>query len=155
MNSPVPTPIPLRPRSMAVPASLCSRSSAALRLERLPVALIVDDCHFVTRRVARALTARKYETVVAADGYAGLQMLRSRRFDFIVLDVDMPMLNGLSLLQQVRHDPNHAAVPVLMLGDLDSSMDREQALELGADAYMTKPLQLRPLYAQLEQICRS
>jgi DNA-binding response OmpR family regulator len=121
-------------------------------MDRRPVALIVDDCHFVTRRVARALVARGFECVVAADGYAGLEFLRSQRFDLFVLDIDMPMLNGFSLLQHLRHDPVHATAPVLMLSDEDSDADREQAIAFGASGYMTKPLQLRPLYAMIDSI---
>lgn len=135
--------------------ALSRRGSQALQMERLPVALIVDDCHFVTRRVARALEARGFECVVAANGYAGLELARSRHFDLFVLDIDMPMLNGFSLLQQLRLDPSHAAAPVLMLSDEDSAIDREQAMTLGATDCMTKPLQLRPLYSMIDSITQS
>lgn len=115
-------------------------------------ALIVDDCRFIAERVARALEARGYVCTVAKNGYLGLEQLRSQRFDLFVLDVDMPMVNGFSLLRQLRADGIHHQVPVLMLSVDPSRADHDRAVALGANAYMSKPLQLRPLYATIDTI---
>lgn len=152
MANPTPTPIPLRPRSAPIPTNLIRIGSQALKMDHVPVALIVDDCHFVTRRVARALVARGFECEVAANGREARELIRSQRFDLFVLDVDVPLINGLTLLEYLRRDPGHAEVPVLMLGDEDTDFDREQAIALGASGFLTKPLQLRPLYAIIDSI---
>jgi DNA-binding response OmpR family regulator len=141
----------LRPRSAPIPAAFC-RQSEAFKIEHRPCALIVDDCHFVTRRVARALTARGFECVVAANGHQGLELAQSRRFELFVLDIDMPMINGFSLLKQLRQQPQHGATPVLMLSADETGKDRVRALALGASGYLTKPLQLRPLYESIDAI---
>lgn len=152
MDSSIPAPIPLRPRSTPIPTNLIRRGSQALKMDHVPVALIVDDCHFVTRRVARALVARGFECVVASTGVAARVLMRTQQFDLFVLDINTPMINGFSLLGQLRADPQHAQVPVLMLGEEDSEGDREQAIALGASGLLTKPLQLRPLYAIIDSI---
>ncbi|KIG15504.1 Phosphate regulon transcriptional regulatory protein PhoB (SphR) [Enhygromyxa salina] len=119
-------------------------------MEPRPKALVVDDCRFIAERVARALEAKGFDCTIAADGYQGLELLRRHDFDLFVLDVDMPMINGFGLLRQLRRDPVHACVPVLMLSAEHSSADHDRAIALGADAYMTKPLQLRPLNAVID-----
>lgn len=141
----------LRPRSAPIPA-MFSHGSEALEAAHQPRSLIVDDCHFVTRRLAQALEARGYRCVLASDGRTGLELARAEHFDLIMLDVDMPIVGGLSMLRQLRHDPNHDTTPILVLSDDESGWDRVRALSLGANGYLTKPLQLRPLYATLDSI---
>lgn len=152
MQSSIPAPIPLRPRSGPVPVAVTHVGSSALKLAEQPQALIVDDCRFIAERVARALEAKGFECTLAPNGYAGLELLRGRRFDLFVLDVDMPMVDGFSLLRQLRCDPVHGETPVLMLSAEHSSADHDRAFALGANAYMTKPLQLRPLNAVVDSM---
>lgn len=152
MDSSIPTPIPLRRRSSSVPVARHHGGSEALARDLCPQALIVDDCRFIAERVARALEARGYMCTVAQDGYEGLELLRGRRFDLFVLDIDMPMVNGFALLRHLRADPVHTTAPVLMLSVDPSGADQERAKSLGASAFMTKPLQLRPLYATIDSI---
>ncbi|PRQ03868.1 Transcriptional activator protein CzcR [Enhygromyxa salina] len=121
-------------------------------MDPLPRALIVDDCRFIADRVMRALEAKGFECTVATNGYAGLELVRGKRFDLVVLDVDTPMVDGFSLLRHLRHDAVHASAPVLMLSSEPSLADRDRAVALGANGYMTKPLQLRPLNAMIESL---
>lgn len=126
--------------------------SEALATDTHPRALIVDDCRFIAERVARVLTARGFECTIAADGYRGLEFVRDYRFDLFVLDVDMPVLNGFALLRHIRADQVHVGTPVLMLSADDATIDHDLAIELGANATMTKPLQQRPLNLTLDAI---
>jgi DNA-binding response OmpR family regulator len=125
------------------------RHSAARAVCR-PQALIVDDCRFIAERVARALEAKGFDCFIAGDGLAGLELIRRCRFELLVLDVDMPYVDGFSLLRQLRSDPIHADTPILMLAAEPSEHDRSRALELGASGYLSKPLQLRPLNAMVD-----
>jgi DNA-binding response OmpR family regulator len=134
-------------------ASIDLRSSAVRAVAR-PLALIVDDCRFIAERVARALEAKGFECMIAGDGFAGLKLQRMCCFSLFVLDVDMPFVDGFSLLRQLRGDPVHASTPVLMLAAEPSETDRARALELGANGYMSKPLQLRPLNAVVDAMMR-
>lgn len=148
MDSAIPIPIPIPARACAAPmAAACEEARGSFSIPR---ALIVDDCRFIAERVARALEAKGLECTVAGDGFAGLELLRSRRFDLFVLDVDMPFVDGFSVLRQLRCDPIHAETPVLMLAARHSEADHDRAIELGASGYMSKPLQLRPLNAMVD-----
>lgn len=153
MNSSIPVPMHRRPSSAPVPVARSRSGSQAVRMDQFPQALIVDDCRFIAERVARALEAKGFEcTIIATNGYAGVEAFRDRRFDLFVLDVDMPIVDGFSLLRQLRNDPVHASTPVLMLSVELSEADRDRAIALGANGYMTKPLQLRPLNAMIESL---
>jgi CheY-like chemotaxis protein len=148
MQRDIPVPVP-RPRS-APHSHPVAAGTAAVRVAR-PVALVIDDCRFLAERVARVLAARGFDTVVATNGYEALARVHERRFDMVVLDVDMPFVSGMTLLRRIRLDPVHADVPVLMLG-ADPSGEHEHALAQGASAYLAKPLQARSLTAIVDSL---
>jgi DNA-binding response OmpR family regulator len=153
MQTSIPTPIPLRPRTSPVPMAVAHVGSQALQVAVRPQALIVDDCRFIAERVARALEAKGFECTLAVDGYKGLEQLRGRRFDMFVLDVDIPMIDGFSLLARLRCDAVHRDTPVLMLSGEPSEIDRDRAVALGA-GLLSKPLQLRPLNQMLDSMVK-
>jgi DNA-binding response OmpR family regulator len=128
--------------------------SQALQIAMRPQALIVDDCRFIAERVARVLEAKGFECTLVADGYKGLEQLRGRRFDLFVLDVDIPMIDGFSLLRHLRCDVVHGDTPVLMLSTEPSETDHDRAVALGATGILRKPLQLRPLNQMLDSIVK-
>lgn len=148
----IPTPIALRPRSAPIPVAVAHIGSQALHIAARPQALIVDDCRFIAERVARALEAKGFECTIAVDGFKGLELLRGRRFDLFVLDVDLPMIDGFSLLRRLRCDAVHRDTPVLMLSTEPSESDRDRSVALGATGLLRKPLQLRPLNQMLESM---
>lgn len=148
MQRGIPVPIP-RPRS-APHTHVVAAVSVAAKVQRSS-ALIIDDCRFLAERVARVLAARGFDTQIATDGYEALNLLGSRRFDLVVLDVDMPFVSGMTLLRRLRLDPLHAEVPVLMLG-ADPLAEHESALAHGANGYLAKPLQIRPLNAAVDAL---
>lgn len=149
MQRGIPVPLP-RPRS-APHTHAAAAVSLAAKLQPPPSALIIDDCRFLAERVARVLAARGFDTQLATDGYTALNLLASRRFDLVVLDVDMPFVSGMTLLRRLRLDPLHAEVPVLMLG-ADPRAEHESALAHGANGYLAKPLQIRPLNAAVDAL---
>jgi len=154
-TSDIPVLIPARTRSgpISLPVSVFqSRSAAAIRVASRPQALIIDDCRFIAGRVARALEAKGFECTVVGDGFAGLDLVRARRFDLFVLDVDVPFVGGFAVLRQLRGSTVHANTPVLMLAAERSEVDEVRALALGASGYMAKPLQLRPLNAMVDSL---
>jgi DNA-binding response OmpR family regulator len=128
--------------------------SQALQIAVRQQALIVDDCRFIAERVARALEAKGFECTLAANGYEGLEHLRRRRFDLFVLDVDIPMIDGFSLLRRLRCDAAHHDTPVLMLSAEPTETDHDRAVALGATGILRKPLQLRPLNQMLDLIVK-
>lgn len=113
--------------------------------------LVIDD-EATIRKVAEAyLTAEGYTVYQAADGNDGLAKFRQLQPDLVVLDIMLPGMNGLDLLQQIRRE---SEVYVLMLTAKSEEMDRVIGLTVGADDYLTKPFSPRELVARVKAILR-
>ena len=92
--------------------------------------------------VAFALGRIKGLRVVEADdGVDGIRKLGTAPFDVIITDINMPILDGLKLVQHVRNDPRHKDTPVVVITTDSAADDRSRAMGLGANAYITKPIQ--------------
>jgi two-component system OmpR family response regulator len=101
--------------------------------------LIIEDDPRSIHLLELILRSRGYGTSVARNGDEGLVLMRSRRFDLLVLDLMLPGMDGLGILQQIRSDSQLADVPVVITSARAQATDKRGAAELGADAYLTKP----------------
>ena len=100
--------------------------------------LVVDDSLTVRELERKLLTARGYEVEVAVDGIDGWNAARSGRFQLIISDVDMPRMDGIELVTQLKRDPRLKTVPMMIVSYKDRDEDRRRGLEAGADYYLTK-----------------
>jgi two-component system response regulator MprA len=114
--------------------------------------LVVDDDPAVRDSLARTLRFEGHEVETAVDGQAALTAVRAAEPDAVILDVSMPVLDGLQTCQQLRADG--VLVPVLMLTARDSVGDRVAGLDAGADDYLVKPFALQELLARLRALMR-
>ena len=114
-------------------------------------ALVVDDEAEVRHAVQRGLEVLGYEIETAADGEEGIAKVESWRPDVVLLDLAMPKLSGLSVLQQVRR---WSQVPVIVLSVMGEEADKVRALEAGADDYLTKPFGMQELNARIRVVLR-
>jgi two-component system, chemotaxis family, chemotaxis protein CheY len=104
--------------------------------------LVVEDSPMMRQLVVFALGRLRNLTVTEADdGVDGLRKLAANTFDIILTDINMPIMDGLKLIQRVRKDPRHADTPVIVITTEGGREDRDRALKLGANAYITKPIQ--------------
>ncbi|RZA19379.1 MAG: hybrid sensor histidine kinase/response regulator [Proteobacteria bacterium] len=100
--------------------------------------LVVDDS-FTTRILEKSiLEAKGYNVSVATDGLEALAFLKAHDVDLIISDVEMPRMDGLALLREVRSMPRTAKTPVIMVSSRDTREEQERGLNLGADAYLSK-----------------
>ncbi|MBT2502040.1 response regulator [Curtobacterium sp. ISL-83] len=113
--------------------------------------LIVDDDAQLVRALAVTLAARGYDVVTARDGRAGLDAVITERPDLVLLDLGLPRLDGIGVLEAVRA---WSQVPVLVLSGRTDSSDKVDALDAGADDYVTKPFQMDELLARLRALGR-
>lgn len=113
--------------------------------------LIVDDDIDIRSLLAEYLDGQGYETVTAANGEAMQQELRNTRVDLIVLDINMPGEDGLTLCRNLR---THSSTPVIMLTARGEPVDRILGLEMGADDYLAKPFEPRELLARIRSVMR-
>ena len=114
--------------------------------------LIVDDEPSMREGLADNLEFEGYQTEMAANGKEGLDMIMSRKYDLVVLDVMMPEMSGFDVCKELRK--RNIAVPVILLTAKGEEIDKVLGLELGADDYITKPFSLRELIARIKAILR-
>ncbi|MEG4323522.1 MULTISPECIES: response regulator [unclassified Microcoleus] len=114
--------------------------------------LLVEDDTITINLLTRALHSQNYNVNTAADGETALQLAQAYDYDLIVLDVLIPKLDGISLCRELRS--SGCQMPILLLTALDSSNDRVQGLEAGADDYVVKPFNLQELIARIRALLR-
>lgn len=114
--------------------------------------LVVDDEGYITDLIALGLRFVGFEVDLASDGRAALAKIASTRPDLVVLDIAMPGMDGIEVLQRLRRDG--IDVPVVFLTARDAPADRVKGLHVGADDYVTKPFSLEELLARIEAILR-
>ncbi|MFZ0773910.1 MAG: response regulator transcription factor [Candidatus Sulfotelmatobacter sp.] len=115
--------------------------------------LVIEDERRMLELLRRGLSEEGHTVSCAADGSAGLQMVREHDFDVVILDVMMPKMNGFELAKSMRAANN--CTPILMLTAKDSVPDIVQGLDLGADDYMTKPFCFDELLLRLRAVRRA
>jgi PAS domain S-box-containing protein len=117
----------------------------------LPQILLVDDnpdlCNYIQR-----LLSQKYQIKSVNSGLAALESIREQKPDLVITDVIMPELNGLELLQILRHDPDTQRIPIILLSARAEENARIEGLEAKADDYLIKPFSARELLARVQSI---
>jgi two-component system KDP operon response regulator KdpE len=113
--------------------------------------LVVDDDPSLVRTLQINLRARGYEVLIARDGRTALQAASDDTPDIMVLDLGLPDLDGISVLHRLR---TFTAMPVVVLSARHSSDDKVEALDLGADDYVTKPFGVEELMARIRAALR-
>src|SRR5215467_12457669 len=102
--------------------------------------LIVEDSPMMRQLLVFALArVRNLRVTEADDGVDGLRKLASARYDIIVTDINMPIMDGLKLVKRVRSDPVHKDTPIVIITTEGSQEDRQRALQLGPHPYITTP----------------
>jgi two-component system, OmpR family, response regulator len=114
--------------------------------------LVVDDEEYITDLIAVGLRFVGFEVDTAADGREALTRIVQGDPDLVVLDISMPQLDGLEVVERLRRDG--ITTPVIFLTARDAPTDRVRGLHLGADDYVTKPFSLEELLARIEAVLR-
>ncbi|TPG56479.1 DNA-binding response regulator [Sphingomonas glacialis] len=113
--------------------------------------LIVDDDPHIRQLLVFALDKAGLETIEASDGEAALALASERAPDLVVLDINMPRMDGLEVCRRLRAE---SPVPILFLSSRDDEIDRVLGIELGADDYVVKPFSPREVVARVMAILR-
>lgn len=119
--------------------------------DSLPRLLVVDDDADICALLAEQLTAAGFRVSTAGNGTQMRQVLNSEQIDLVVLDLNMPREDGLTLCRDLR---SRSALPVIMLTARSAPVDRIVGLEMGADDYVTKPFEPRELIARIRNVLR-
>jgi two-component system chemotaxis response regulator CheY len=97
---------------------------------------------------------RELEVVEADDGVDAMRKLAASKFDIVVTDINMPIMDGLKLVKRIRSDDAHKDIPIIIITTEGSQEDRSRALALGANAYITKPIQAPQVIAKVKELLK-
>jgi len=117
-------------------------------MEKLKVLLVDDEEEFVTT-LAERLQLREIETVIATDGDDAIRIINAERLPVVVLDVIMPGIGGLDVLQQIKR--NYPEIQVILLTGRGSTNDGIKGMRLGAFDYMMKPVKIEDLIQKMNE----
>lgn len=112
--------------------------------------LIIDDSEFIVKYISDILIAQDFKVITANNGDDGIRMIKSERPDLVLLDVIMPDLNGFEVFRILRDDESNYLTPIIMLTSQDNLEDKLNALEMGADDYITKPFNPREMLSRIK-----
>ena len=112
---------------------------------------LIDDDQNILASLSLALKSEKFDVETYSDGIAGLEALKDNNFDIAILDIKMPRLDGLEVLQKLR---NSSDIPVIFLTSKDDEIDQLLGLKMGADDYITKPFSQKLLIERVKVILK-
>lgn len=115
--------------------------------------LTVDDSRTMLDMLRVALTGRGFEVVQAENGREGLEALKKGAFDVVISDVNMPVMDGFTFIRNLRKDPVHAGLPVLILTTETSREKRDEGRAAGATGWIVKPFDPDKLVATIRKVC--
>ena len=114
--------------------------------------LIVDDSLTVRRITSRLLTREGFDVLTAKDGVNALDVLENETPDVILLDIEMPRMDGFEFMKTIKSQPKNARIPVVMITSRTAEKHRNRARELGVDLYLGKPFQEEELLKHLREM---
>ena len=111
--------------------------------------LLVDDDRQTRLKLSRTLEGQGHDVSAVDGGRVALEILADQSFDLILLDVLMPELDGFEVLRSLKADERMSAIPVIVVSALEGKQPEEMSKRLGAEAYVTKPVDAEVLNAQI------
>jgi len=114
--------------------------------------MVVDDSVTVRKVTTRLLERQGMDVIVAKDGVEAMSLLGERTPDFMLLDIEMPRMDGFEVARQMRHDPRISRIPIIMISSRTGAKHKEHALALGIDRFLGKPFQENELLAAIDEL---
>ncbi len=146
---------PVIRRGLAAAANAQPRAQAAVQeVKHIPLVMVVDDSITMRKVTSRVLENHALEVMTAQDGIDALENLRDRIPDLMLLDIEMPRMDGYELAEHVRADPRLKHIPIVMITSRAGQKHRKKAREAGADAYLTKPYQEAELVTKVGEMLK-
>jgi chemosensory pili system protein ChpA (sensor histidine kinase/response regulator) len=117
-----------------------------------PLVMVVDDSITMRKVTGRVLERHEYEVGTAKDGIDALEKLHERVPDLMLLDIEMPRMDGYELATQMKEDPRFRDIPIIMITSRTGDKHRQRAFDIGVDRYLGKPYQEAELLAQISEV---
>ena len=129
-----------------------SIESSQPEIKASPLILLAEDNEANISTVSSYLKAKGYRILLAKNGQEAIALAQSQHPDVILMDIQMPGMDGLEAMQQIRRDPNLVDLPIIALTALAMTGDRDRCLAAGANDYISKPVKLKQLAATIQQL---
>lgn len=120
----------------------------------MPKILLVEDNEMNRDMLSRRLERKGFQIVIAVDGGEGVAKAKSEKPDLILMDLSLPVMDGLQATTQIKADPETKPIPVLALTAHAMADDRAKALAAGCEDYDTKPIELPRLLEKIEKLLK-
>jgi chemosensory pili system protein ChpA (sensor histidine kinase/response regulator) len=117
-----------------------------------PLVMVVDDSITMRKVTGRVLERHEYEVETAKDGLDAIEKLHERVPDLMLLDIEMPRMDGYELATQMKADPRFRGVPIIMITSRTGEKHRQRAFDIGVERYLGKPYQEAELLAQISEV---
>ena len=142
------------PKNAELPSDDLSEPSH-FQQKSAPTILIAEDNDANASTISSYLQAKGYRLLIAKNGQEAISLAQSDTPDLILMDIQMPQVDGLDAIQQIRREPHFVDVPVIAITALAMNGDRERCLAVGANAYLSKPFTLKQLASTIHQLLSS
>ena len=117
-----------------------------------PLVMVVDDSITMRKVTSRVLERHEYEVSTAKDGVDAVEKLHERVPDLMLLDIEMPRMDGYELATHMKADPRLRDVPIIMITSRSGDKHRQRAFDIGVDRYLGKPYQEADLLVQISEV---
>jgi CheY-like chemotaxis protein len=116
--------------------------------------LVIDDDELARLEIARCVEQQSHVAILAEHGGQGLELLRSRHFDLVLLDLVMPEIDGFEVLRQIKEDAELRSIPVIVITAVGEPENAARCMEMGAYSHMNKPVDFKVLGGHIKAICQ-
>ncbi len=155
--------LPYNPEASQSPAMTVANRPAAISelnsslpvnkaASQVPLILLAEDSEANISTFSSYLEAKGYRLVVAKNGQEAVDLAKFHQPDLILMDIQMPKMNGLEATKQIRLDPNLVDIPIIALTALAMAGDHDRCIEAGANDYLAKPVKLKQLVTRIQQL---
>jgi len=139
---------------VATPAPVMPAPTPAVVARRQPLIMVVDDSITMRKVTTRVLERNEMDVVTAKDGLDAVEKLQEKVPDVVLLDVEMPRMDGYELATYMKNDARLKLVPIIMITSRTGEKHRQRALEIGVERYLGKPYQEADLLRNLQETLR-
>lgn len=146
------TPLVRRSAALKLSGDAPARVQEAVEARRVPLVMVVDDSITMRKVTSRVLERQNYEVLTAKDGVDAIEKLQERVPDVMLLDIEMPRMDGYELATHMRNDARLKGIPIIMITSRTGDKHRQRAFEIGVDRYLGKPYQENELMRNVQEI---
>src|SRR5690606_35585359 len=145
---------PLARRQAVLPRDLEPEPQHQIEHRRVPLAMVVDDSVTMRKVTGRVLERHNLEVLTAKDGLEELERMDERVPDLMLLDIEMPRMDGYELAKHMKADPRLRDVLIMMITSRTGEKHRQRAFDLGVDRYLGKPYQEPELMRNVQELLK-